>query len=48
MNYKEFDKDGFAYPIIRLSKKQIEKLTCFHIKTNDDISYCVKILIENC
>ena len=51
MTYNEFNARGFAYPVIKLSKEQIEKLeqlTGCDIETSDDISYCIGIIIDNC
>ena len=49
MTYNEFNARGLAYPVIELSKEQIEKLEQligFDIDTNDDISDGISVLID--
>lgn len=44
-----FDEKGFTHPVIKLSENQIEnlgKLTDYTIRTNDDISFCLTILLN--
>lgn len=46
-----FNEIEYTYPVIQISKAQIkklEKLVDYEIKINDDISYCIKTLIDNC
>lgn len=44
-----FDENGFTYPVIRLNESQIGKLgklVDYTIRTNDDISFCITILLN--
>ena len=44
-----FNEEGYTYPVIKLAEAQIkklEKLTDYKIKTNDDISFCLNILLN--
>lgn len=43
------NEEGYTYPVIKLAEAQIkklEKLTDYKIKTNDDISFCLNILLN--
>lgn len=44
-------EDKYLYPVIQISQAQIKKLEQLvgcEIKTNDDISYCINVLINEC
>ena len=44
-----FDEEGYTYPVIKLAEtqlKKLEKLIDYKIRTNDDISYCLNVLLN--
>lgn len=44
-----FNEEGYTYPVIKLAEaqlKKLEKLTDYKIRTNDDISYCINVLLN--
>lgn len=44
-------KEEYIKPVIKISKEQIKKLeqlVDYDIETDDDISYCLSVLIDNC